>query len=104
MLAGDDDGASATMMRTRVDVDEVVDADQIAIGVDQRTTRVTLVDRRVGLDEIFKGIHAHFRAVQRRNNTHGDALSDVERIANGQNHVTHAQFIFAPCVGYSMVN
>jgi len=66
-----------------------VDADQVAVGVDQGTAGVAAVDRRVGLQEVFKGVQAQ-AAAGGADDALGHRLTETERIADGQHHIADA--------------
>ncbi len=72
-----------------------IDADQIAAGVYQRTARVTRVDGRIGLNEVFVGIEAQLIAPGGTDDPHGHGLTDPERVADGQCNVADANAVRA---------
>ena len=76
-----------------------IDAQQIAIGVHQRTARIARIDGGVGLDEILERVDAELIASQRADDAPGDGLSDAKRVADGQHLVPHLQ-----CVGVAQHN
>ena len=52
-------------------IDDTVDADQIAAGIDQRTAGIAGVDGGVGLDEVLEGTDAQMISTQRAHNSVG---------------------------------
>src|SRR5690606_32221509 len=74
-------------------VDGGVDAQQVAMDIDQRTTRIARVDGRIRLDEIFKGVDPQFAAPQRGDDAAGDRLPHAKGIAYGQHAVAHGQLV-----------
>ena len=57
-----------------------------------------MVNRRIGLDEVFKRADAQLVAVQGGHNPHAHTLPHVKRVANRQNHVADLQiFVMAQC-------
>jgi sec-independent protein translocase protein TatC len=74
-------------------VDGGVDADEVAVHVDQRAAGVAGVDRRVGLDEVLEGGQAQAAAAQGADDARGHRLADVEGVADGQHRVAHHDLI-----------
>ena len=68
-----------------------VDADQVAVRIDQRAARVALVDRRVGLNEVLESVDAEIAAPERGNDAHRYGLTDVKRIADREHDVADLQ-------------
>ena len=68
-------------------IDRGIDAEQVAVGVDQRAARIAGIDRGVGLDEVLEGVDAEVVAAERRDDAHGDGLADAERVADRQHDV-----------------
>src|SRR5581483_154807 len=71
--------------------DRAVDADHVAVSVDERTARVTGVDRRVGLQEVGDRVLGRQEATEVATiaalcaqDTRGDGLAEAERVADGQ--------------------
>src|SRR5262249_38187637 len=61
-----------------------VDADRLALAVDERATAVTGVDRGIGLDEVVvRPLTDH--ATGRADDARGDGLLQTERVADGHN-------------------
>ena len=83
------DGKADPLGAAGVGVDRGIDADELAIGVDEGTPGVTWIDGRVGLDEILEGIEADMAAAGGADDAHGDGLTDTEGIADGEHHVAH---------------
>jgi hypothetical protein len=71
--------------------DRGVDADQVAVHVDQRAARVAGVDRRVGLDEVLVVLDADRGPADRRDDAHGHRLADAERVADRQHDLAEPQ-------------
>ena len=72
-------------------VDRGVDAEQVAVDVDQRAARIAGVDRRVGLDEVLEDVDAERVAAERADDAGGHRLADAERIADRQHDVADLQ-------------
>ena len=68
-----------------------VDADQLAVEVDQRAAGVARVDRGIGLDEVLVAQPAQAAAADRRDDARGHRLADAERVADRDHEVAHAQ-------------
>ena len=64
-----------------------VDADEFALGVDQRAAGIARVDSGVGLDEIFVVLNAEIGAAGGADDAHGDGLADAEGIADGESEI-----------------
>ncbi len=88
---GNGDGKTDAHVAARAGVDGRVDADQVAIGVDQRSARVARVDGRVGLDEVLEGVDAQLVAPQSADDAAGHGLADTKGVADGQHRVAHLQ-------------
>ena len=68
-----------------------VDADQLARGVHERAAGVALVDRRIGLQEVFIASVAEAgRAALRADDAHRHRLADAERVADREHDVADA--------------
>jgi len=89
------DGEADAHAAARARIDRGVDAQQVAVDVDQRAARVAGVDGRVGLDEVLEVVDAELVAAQRRDDAAGHGLADAEGIADGQHLVAHLQFVGA---------
>ncbi|RMT71390.1 hypothetical protein ALP41_00603 [Pseudomonas savastanoi pv. nerii] len=72
-----------------------IDTDQIAAGVYQRTARVTRVDGRIGLNEVFISVEAQLIAPGGTDDPHGHGLTDPERVADRQCNVADANAVRA---------
>ncbi len=65
-----------------------VDADELALRVDERAARVAVVDRRVGLQEVLVAAVADAgRSALRADDAHRDRLADAERVADREHDV-----------------
>ena len=73
-----------------------VDADQLALEVDERTARVADIDGGIGLNEILVGVGAEPQpgAADGADDAGGDGLAEAEGVADGDDVVAHLQ-----CVG-----
>ena len=78
--------ADADIAAARRD-DGGVDADQLALGVDQRAAGVAGVDGRVGLDEVLVAAARDPAAAERADDARGDGLAEAERVADGEHEV-----------------
>ena len=70
-----------------------VDADQLALHVDERAAGVAGVDGRIGLDEELVVADAHPGAGECRDDAAGHRLAHAEGIADGEHEVTHLERI-----------
>ena len=72
-----------------------VDADQLALGVDQRAARVAPIDRRIDLDEVLEAAITSTASstTLRADDPHRHGLPDAERIADRENHITDADVV-----------
>ena len=82
--------------------DHAVDADQLAVHVDQRAAGIARIDRGVGLDEILvlRLVAGHMG--EGRDDAAGHRLADAEGVADGQHQVADLDLIGigeARCVG-----
>ena len=77
----------------RPGVDGGVDTHQMAVHVHQCTARVSRVDGRIGLDEIFKGVDAQLGSTQCADDAPRDGLTHAEGVADGQHLVADGQGI-----------
>ena len=89
--AGDRDREADAVRAAGARVDCGVDADQVAVDVDQRAARVARIDRGVGLDEVLEGVDPEMRAAERRDDAHGHRLADAEGVADGEHDIADAQ-------------
>src|SRR5690606_24069361 len=76
---------------SRTAVDRRIDANHLALHVNQRTAGIAGIDRRIGLDEIAEVTDAAERARNGRNDAARRGLPDPERIANREHKITHLQ-------------
>ncbi|ABA51164.1 hypothetical protein BURPS1710b_3679 [Burkholderia pseudomallei 1710b] len=79
----------------RARVDRRIDAEQVAVYVDERAARIARVDRRVGLDEVLERVDAEVVAPERADDPHRDRLADPERVADREHDVAHARLVGA---------
>ena len=70
-----------------------VDADELSAQIDERAARVTAVDRRVGLQEVFERIAATRLTALPADDAHRHRLANTERIAHGQDDVADASLV-----------
>ena len=61
-----------------------VDADELALGVDERAARISLVDGGIRLDEVLIAVEAEPVAPKSRDDARGDRLADVEGVPDGK--------------------
>ena len=73
-----------------------IDADQLAIGVDQRASGIADVDGRVGLDEVFESRHAQLAAAGGAHDALRDGLRQAHGVADGEHDVADAQPVRMP--------
>ena len=85
----DDIGAATFVTYLEIGVG---DTDQITIAVYQCTTRITLVQYRIGLNEVDKVRQAG--ASGATYNTLCNGLAQVVGVTNGHHHITHAKVGF----------
>ena len=71
--------------------DRGVDADALAVEVDQRPARIAGVDRGVGLDEILVALDAEPAAAERADDPRGHGLAQPERVADRQHEIADLQ-------------
>ena len=65
-----------------------VDADELALRVDERAAGVAVVDRRIGLQEVFVAAVTHAgRSTLRADDAHRHRLTDAERIADREHDI-----------------
>ena len=84
--------ADADVAARRAD-DRGVDADQLALQIDQRTARVPRIDRRIGLDEVLVALYRQAAAPQRGHDPGRGGLAQAERIADGHHEVPDLQCV-----------
>src|SRR3546814_9984435 len=65
----------------RLGIDGRVDAHQPACRIDQGAARITRIDGRVGLNEVFVNIDTQPITPQGRHDAHGGGLPDAEGVA-----------------------
>ena len=84
------DRETKTNIATRWRQDLAVDPHQLTLQVDERATRVALVDRRVRLQEVFVAPVADTgRPSLPAHDPHRDRLTDAQRIAEREHDVAH---------------
>jgi hypothetical protein len=71
--------------------DRRVDADELALEVDERAARVARIDRGVGLDEMLVAFPRQAAAAERRDDARGRRLADAERVADRDHEVADLQ-------------
>ena len=87
-----------------------IDADDLALEVEQRAARVALIDGGVGLDEVLVlRDSAPEHAVLGADDAHGDGLAQAKRVADGEHVVPHAHLfrvadLHRPQIGRWMVD
>ena len=69
-------------------VDRRIDADELAVEIDQRAARIAGIDGGVRLDEEAQVADPDLRARERRNDALGHRLADAERIADGDYEIS----------------
>ena len=69
-------------------IDRRIDADQLAVEIDQRAAGIAGIDGGVGLDEEAVVADSDLRARKRGNYALSDRLADGERVADGDDKVT----------------
>jgi hypothetical protein len=69
--------------------DRGVDSDQVSFVVDQRSTGVAGVDRRVRLDEVLDFLNAEVAAAHRAYDPRCQGLTHSERVSDGERYVTN---------------
>ena len=72
--------------------DDTVHADHVAAGIDQRTTRITMIDRRVSLDVLVERTF-HDVAVQAADDACRDRIIEPGRITDGDDDVSDLQLV-----------
>ena len=65
-------GKSIAAIRTCLRIEHGINAHQFALGINERTSRIALIDGRIGLDERLDGVAAQ-RARLSANDTGGDS-------------------------------
>src|SRR5579871_1514402 len=76
--------------------DSRVDADQLTAVIHQRSARVTGVDGSVGLNKVLVFLNSKVPAARGTHDSHGYRLSEAERIAHGEDVVTHLKPVGVP--------
>ena len=84
-------GKTDAHIATGTRIDRGIDADQVAVDVDQGTARIARIDRGIGLDEVFEGVDAQLAAAQRTDDATGHGLADAKRIADRQYRIAYLQ-------------
>ena len=72
-----------------------VDADQLAVAVDERAAGIAEVDRGVGLDEVLERRDAELAAAGRADDALRHGLAEPERIADREHGVADSQVVRA---------
>ena len=85
-------GKSIAAIRTRLRIEHGVDAHQFALRIDQRTTRIALVNGSVGLDKRLDWVAAQ-RTSLGANDTCRNGGVKVEGVANSQHPFANFQFV-----------
>src|SRR5262249_39337977 len=75
--------------------DRGVDADHLAVEVEQRPARVAAIDRSVGLNVVVVGARIDV-AVARRDDTGGHRAAETERVADGDDPLAQPEFVRVP--------
>src|SRR5207302_11436117 len=70
-----------------------VDADDAAVGVEERAAGIAGIDRGVGLDEIFVALDAEAAAAERADDAAAHRLADAERVADREHDVADLEFV-----------
>lgn len=73
--------------------DRRVDADELALQIDQGTAGVARVNGRIGLYEILVTFYAETAAPQGADDSRGDGLVEAERIADRHHEVTNTELV-----------
>src|SRR5208337_1676207 len=82
------DMSNTVMSSNRISMDRRIDANELAVEIDQRAARTAGIDGGVGLDEETVVADTDLRARKRRNNALRDRLADTERIADGDDEIS----------------
>ena len=72
-----------------------IDADQIAVGVDERAAGIAEIDGGIGLDEILEGGEAKLAAAGGADDALRHGLAQAVGIADGQHDIAHPQRVGA---------
>ena len=73
-----------------------IDADQVALQIDERAAGVARIDSRVGLDEILEPLHPDVRPVQPADDAGGHGLAYVPGIADGEDEIADLELARVP--------
>src|SRR5260370_41489662 len=68
-----------------------IDANKLAVKVNERSPRISWVDGGIGLDEILVFLNSHIPSVQSANDARGHRLADLIRFTNGEDEVANLQ-------------
>ena len=68
--------------------DRSVDADQLSLCVDESAAGVTRIDRSIGLNKVLIIFNAQTSTPGCTDDSHGDRLSESERISHGQCNIS----------------
>src|SRR5439155_3560287 len=70
-----------------------VDADALALEVDERAARIAGIDRRVSLDEVLIALDAEAAPAKRADDARGDGLTETERVADREDEVADLEAV-----------
>src|SRR3984893_4052207 len=70
-----------------------IDAHELALQVNERATRTSWIDARIGLNEVFVLFDAETGAMQPADDTRRHAFADIGRIADGNNEVANSDTV-----------
>lgn len=90
---GHRDGEADAERAAGARVDGSIDADQVALAIDQRAAGVARIDGGIGLDEVLEGVDAKVRTAEGGDDAHGHRLADAERVADGEHDIADAQAV-----------
>src|SRR5258708_16329695 len=68
-----------------------IDANKLAVKINERSPRISWVDGGIGLDEILVFLNSHIPSVQSANDARGHRLADLIRVTNGEDEVANLQ-------------
>jgi len=66
-----------------------VNSNQLTFSIDERSSRISRIDSRVGLNEIFVIFNAEIGSARRADNSHGDGLAHTKRVSNREGQVAN---------------
>ena len=73
--------------------DRGIDADQLAVQVHERASRVARIDRGVGLDEVLVALDVDPAAPERAHDPGGDGLAEPEGVADGDDEIADLEYV-----------